>query len=267
MAIKIKKKDGTPDAPPPEDAALEVAGSAGELSEDADPFLRAAWQTESWVEENRTLILGGVLAVLVAVVGGYFGLGFLENQKVQASSALTPAFDSYNTVLEGSKELEAIKSNPDLPAPKKTFKSDRERWEAVYAAADSALKQHPSGDISHAATLSKASAAAQLEKYDEAIALYQSYQQAAKDDSMKLAALQGLATTYSAAQKWDEAVRALDEIAALDEQFASGAKYQKARVLERAGKAEEAKKLYHEILDKDADHPSKSDIERRLANM
>lgn len=264
MAIKIKKKDGSKDS---EESAVEAGGAAGRLSEDADPFLRASWETASWMEENRSLVIGGVLLMLVVVVAAYMGLGFLENEKVQASNSLTPAFDSYNTMLEGSKELEAVKSNPDLEAPKKTYKTDEERWQAVYDDADKALKDHANAEIAIAAKLTKAAAAAKLGKYDEAIALYKDYESISPDPSMKVAALQGLATAYAAADKNDEAIKTLDEIAALDPQFASGARYQKARILQHAGKTDEAKKLYHEILDNDPDHPSKADIERRLANM
>lgn len=269
MAIKIKKKDGNKDSEPEAELVVEMnaEGAAAALSEEADPFLRASWGTASWVEKNRMLVIGGVVLVFVGVLGGYMGLGFLENQKVQASTSLSPALDSYNTLLEGSKELEALKSNPELEPPKKTYKTDAERWQAVYEGADVALKQHPTTDMALAAKLTKASAALNLKKYDEAIALYTDYITSTPDPSMKTAALQGLATSYAAAKKWDDAIKTLDDLAAVDKAYVSGVGYQKARVLEQAGKPEDAKKLYHEILDADPEHPSKSDIERRLANM
>lgn len=272
MAIKIKKKDGSQEPESSSEveeaeqlSAAEAAKAA--LSEDADPFLRASWETASWIEENRGLVLGAIAIVLIAVIGGYFGLQVLESQKVEASSTLTPAFDDFTTILEGSPQHEAIKANPDLEMPEKTFPNDKARWQAVYDDAEKTLSTHPKGDVAQAARLTKAAAAIKLEKPDEAIALYQAYLGNAQDEAMKVAVLQGLATAYARAEKWDEALKTLDELAAVDEDFVSGVKYQKARLLQRAGKKEEAKALFHEILDKEPDHPSKSDIERRLATM
>lgn len=273
MAIKIKKKDGRDD----DEAAIDdvesaiEAGAAGvattKLSEDADPFLRASWETASWIEEHRLAVVGLVVLVFLAVLGGYIGLGFLENQKVEASKALTPAFDSYNTLIEGSEALEQIAANPDLEAPDKTYKSDNERWQAVYDQASAALVQHPNADIALGAKLTKAASASKLEKYDEAIKLYNEYIESTTEPAMKTLALHGLATTYAAAAKWDEALKALDDLAASEPAFEPATRYQKARILERAARVEDAKKLYHEILDTEPNHPSKSDIERRLANM
>lgn len=271
MAIKIKKKDGstTVDEEPElldEDGA--PVGSARPVSVGAggDPFVQASWQTASWIEENRGIVFGGIVVVFLAVLGGYLGLSFLEDQKVEASTSMIPAFDSYNTLIEGSPELEALKSTPGLTAPDKTFESNTARWQAVYDDANKALTAHPTGDIAYAAKLTKAAAALELGKFDEAAALYEEYRKAAPDEAMKPIALQGLATVYASSEKWDQAIAALDELAG-EAGYERGAKYQKARILERSGKAEDAKTLFHAILDEDPMHPQKDDIERRLANM
>ncbi len=265
MAIKIKKKDQSEGSE--EEAVEEQAASGATLTDDADPILRASWETASWVEENRGLVLGGIFVVLIAVIGGYFGLQYLESQKVKASSALTPAIESYTTLIEGSREIEAIKSNPDIEAPEKTYESDEAKWQDVYDNADKALAKHPNSEIANASRLAKAAAALKLGKTDEAIELYTSYLESPTDPSMEAAVLQGLATAHANAENWDDATATLDKLGELDEAYAEAARYQKARILERAGKADEAKKLYHEILDEDPNHPQKADIERRLANM
>lgn len=269
MAIKIKKKDGAPVEEEPElleEDGRPVGAPPIAVRADGDPFVKASWQTASWVEENRMLVVGSVVVVFIAIIGGYLGLSFLEEQKVDASSSLDPAFASYNALIDGSPELEALKSAPDIPAPTKTHESPQARWQAVYDDATKALASHPSGDISLAAKLTKAAAAAELGKFDEATTLYEEYRAASADGAMKLVALQGLATTYAAAEKWDDALKALDELGAV-EGYARSAKYQKARILERSGKGDDAKSLYHAILDEDPAHPQKADIERRLANM
>ncbi len=272
MAIKIKKKDSSSGNDPSEapellDESGAPVGAPSRLGEDADPILKASWETASWVEENRYLVLGIVGVVFLAIVGGYFGLQVLESQNEEASSTLTPALEDYSTMIEGSPELESLKSNPDIEAPEKTFETNQARWEAVYAGANETLSKHPQGEIAQAATLMKASAAAQLGKTEEAIQLYESYRATSNDDSMKVPVLQGLAGVYASAEKWDEALETLDELSKLDDSYASAVDYQKARILERAGRGEDARKLYHSILEEDPNHPSKADIERRLATM
>mgnify|MGYP006189433031 CR=1 FL=1 len=273
MAIKIKKKDGSgaqDEAPELVDETAgpaEAAGARAALSADADPLLKASWETATWVEENRMLVVGAVVLVFVAIIGGYVGLQVLESQQVTASNTMSPTFDAYTTLVDGSAEMEALKANPNIPAPETTFESNAERWQAVYDKAAATLAAHPKGDVAQAARLAQASAAVKIDKADEAVALYEKFLAQNTDEAMKVAALQGLATAYSRAEKWDEAVESLDQLAALGDDFGAGAKYQKARILQRAGKSEEAKALYHEILDEQPEHPSRADIERRLATM
>lgn len=267
MAIKIKKKDGSADPEAEADVAEDVPEGLPALGADADPFLKVSWDTASWVEENRQIVVGAILLVLVAIIGGYIGLEYLESQNVEASATLTPAFESYNTLIEGSAEMEAISANPDLDAPEKTYENDKKRWEDVYAAANVALSKHPNAEIATPAKLAKAAAAVKLGKNDEAIELYKEFKGATNDQTLKPIAVQGLATAYAAAEKWDEAIGALDELAGMGESYAGSVQYQKARILERSGKTDQAKELYHKVLDENPGHPDKSDIERRLANM
>ena len=271
MAIKIKKKGDKPEEEPEVEEVAEdapaTARAAAQLSEEADPFLRASWETASWVEEHRFAVIGGVVAVFVAILSAYMGLNFLENSKVEASTTLSPAFDSYNTLLEGSKQLEAIKANPDFEAPKTTYPNEEARWQAVYDAASKSLDKNKNNEVAHAARLAKASAASRLGKHDEAIQLFEEYRKSSSDKTMEVVVLQGIASTHADAEKWDDAIKALDDIAKADEELASAVMYQKARILERAGRAEPAKELYHKILDESPTHPQKSDIERRLATM
>lgn len=264
MAIKIKKKDPTPDS---DESPVEEPVSRAALSANADALTRASWETASWVEENRHLVFGGIIAILIAVIGGYFGLEYLESQKVEASNSLTPAFDAYSQLVEGSAELEALKSNPDLEAPSETFESEEKKWQGVYDEASASLNKHPNTEVALSAQLAKAAAAVKLSKFDEAIALYEQFRASSTDPAMESVVIQGLATAYAGAEKWDEAIAALDELAEVDEAYSSVARYQKARIYERADQKDKAKELYHEILDQEPDHPSRGDIERRLANM
>ena len=77
----------------------------------------------------------------------------------------------------------------------------------------------------------------------------------------------GLATSLAGEKKYDEAIQIFDEIAASDEESRTSALYEKALLLVKVGKTEEAKKVFHKIIEDDPKTPHKSDVERRLASL
>ena len=259
MAIKIKKKGERPEEPA-QDEVIDMEPVAPA----ADPFARATVGGASWIEEHRGLVLGGIAAVFVIILAGYFGLEYLESQKVDASAALSPALENYHTIVEGSPEYEAVQANDKITL-ERTFPSVEAKWQAVYDAAAEALSQYDTGQVAQSARLTKAAAALRLGKNEEALELYEAYLAKPHPDAGVFAVYNGMATAYAAQQKWDQAAQTFDELAEADEAYAGLARYQKARVLEEAGKPEEAKALYHEILEADPSTPFKNDIERRLA--
>ncbi|MFP4598812.1 MAG: tetratricopeptide repeat protein, partial [Persicimonas sp.] len=228
MAIKIRKSGGEGDNP--ESGSPEQKTAA----QGSDAFVQASVRGVSWIEENRNLVIGGIVAVFVAVIGIWVGFNYVESQEVEASSTLSPALWAYSVPVEGSPEMEAIRENADIEVPDKVYASSQERWQAVYDEASSALEQTSEGEIAQAARLSKAAAAARLDKPDEAVELYQAYLDGDTDEAVLPFAYLGLANAQAAQGATDEAVATFDKLAEHSEDHAALAMYQKATVLEGA---------------------------------
>lgn len=274
MAIKIKKKDGSKAeeeldvAIDGEEAELDGAEKRAEMAAASyDPFERRTMETANWVENNRGLVIGGILAAVAVLIGGYYYFQQQDEKAIGVSASLDSVFTEYAVPIEGSPELEQLKSNPQLPQPKKTFKTNDEKWQAIYDSAAKSLSEHPTGPISKSARLAKSAGALGLKKYDEAITLYEAHLADGPDDSTKAPALQGLATAYIGAGKSDKAIETLKKLEEMSEQYKPSAKYQQAVLLETSGKVDEAKSLYHQILETDPTFSKKTDIERRLATL
>ncbi len=266
MAIKIKKKDNskTPEV------EVEVLESEEEEQEvdiyagNVDPFERKAMSTASWVEKNPAIVFGGVALVLAAIIGFYFFQEGKKKEAIATSSELNSVFEDFVAPIKGSPELEALEKVPSGPKPKKTFDDMTKKWTAIY---DASSKGLTSPATAQSARLAKASAATKLGKYDEAVTLYNAFLGATHDKSSKGPVLQGLASAQIGAKKYDEAIATLAKLKGLDEGFAASATYQHARILEWQNKKEDAKKLYHEVLEKNPQFNKKSDVERRLATL
>lgn len=269
MAIKIKKQG---EAPEPEEqegldeletAAALGAGSGGDL----DAFERKTLQATVWIEENRSVVFGGIIAVVVGVIGVILGLQYIEGQQVEASSRLSEGLAAYEWYVEGSPELEAIRGQEGLAEPTNIFSSEEEKWQTVYDAAAATLADFDRGPVAENARLTQAAAAFQLAKLDEAEGLYRQVLDGEASAEMKMMAQVGLANTLAAQSKTDDAAAAWDAVAETAPERKQFAHYEKARMLERAGQSDAARELYHQILEDDPDFTFKPEIERRLATL
>lgn len=259
MAIKIRKRgDGNEEQPEAPEEQVPKAPPA------SDPFLQATAQGMSWFEQNRGLVLGGIVALVVAVIGVWAALGYMESQKVAASSELSPALWDYETQVEEAKR-EAIANDPDLTAPEEEYASEQARWKAIFEKSGSALEAHQQGEIAQSARLTRAAAAVRLGDFDEAVSLYEAYLSGDTDESMLPFVYLGLATAHGAKGNVEDAVANYDKLVEHDESFEGLALYQKAKAFEAAGNTEKAKEIYHEILEAHPQTPYREDIERRLA--
>ncbi len=259
MAMKIRKRGGgkaDPEAPEAQNGAAVP---------DSDPVLEATLRGASWLEDNRNLVLAGVIAVIVAGVGVWIGSGYMDSQAVQASSTLSPALWDYDVITKDSPAMKQIEKSEVVDPPKHTYATDKARWEAIYKQAGDSLSKHKSGPLAQSARLTKAAAAMRLKKYDDATKLYEAYLSGKTDKAMLPFVYLGLATAYGAKGKVDKAVANYDKLVKQDDSYEGLAMYQKAQVYEAAGKKDKAKELYHEIIESHPKTPYRDDIERRLA--
>ncbi len=275
MVKKIKRKVDSPEVEVlegEEGAELGQEGGARNFginfpTEKPDAFEVASIKSAAWIDDNRNLAIGVVVAVVVAAIGVFVAVQFTTSQAEDASASLSLALASFEVLVEGSSELEAIKANPEIKAPTVTFASNDEKWQAIYDQAGATLADHGSGAVASTAQLTQAAAAFNLKKFDESTKLYNEYLAGSPTKDVKPFAYFGLANSLAAQGEFDKAIVQLDKVAEISPDQAIMIQYEKARMLERNGKVEEAKKLYHDILEAEPESTFRSDIERRLATI
>lgn len=272
MVKKIKKKVDAPEVEvlEGEEGAEETGGRDFGINfpaEKPDAFEAASIKSAAWIDDNRNLAIGVVVAVVVAAIGVFAAVQYTSSQAESASASLSQALASFEVLVEGSSELEAIKANPEIPAPTVTFESNEKKWQTIYDEASATIAEHGGGAVGSTAQLTKAAAAFNLKKFDEATTLYNEYLAGSPTKDVKPFAYFGLANSLAAQGEFDKAIVQLDKVAETNPDQAIMIQYEKARMLERAGKVEEAKKLYHDILETEPESTFRSDIERRLATI
>lgn len=232
-----------------------------------DAFEKLSHDTANWIERNRPIAIGLFLVVLAAPLLVYFGMEQYQKSLVEKSNDVTAAIEAYQYPVADSPMMKFFEQNDKFKKPETVYETNEAKWTAVYDQANKALQAHESDALGVSARYTKAGAAYQLGKYDEAISLYQAVLQDERGNSLHLFARLGLAMSQAGKGDVDAAVKSFDEIASTSDEFAGFAQYHKGRVLEAAGKAQEAKQAYDKLLEGDANSTYKVDVERRLATM
>lgn len=231
-----------------------------------DAFHQASYKAASWTEQHGSTV---GIAVLVAIVVGLGALGYKQwsaSQAVTNSAQVSKAIKSYATLVEGSQQEAMLKQLRKDFKPAKSFPNEKARWEAVYSEADASLKAYPSGGLAVSARLSKAAAAYRLGKFDEAISTYEAALKDPLSKPMRPFATYGLALSQAGKGDTDAAVKTLEGLKD-DKSFDVLAAYQKARLLDLAGKNDAARDAYHKAIEAHPQSPFKSDMERRLSKL
>jgi len=200
-----------------------------------DKFQVVAGEAAAWVTARKTKALAVAGAALVAVIAVAVGLGLADRKARAAGAALSGVYQA------AGAEISAV------PLPGQTgpfFPSDEARQKAVAEAAARVVADFPGTSAAAYASLALGDARLRLAEWDAAGAAYQAYLAAApKDDGLRFGALEGLAMIEEQKGNTDAALAAWTRLGAEVPTSADRADLEKARVLARAGKADEAKKL------------------------
>ncbi len=232
-----------------------------------DAFQMASARAASWIEDNRPVAIGVFAAVLLIPFAIYGAVYFSGQQEAKASAEVSEALVTYSRPVEGSASMQLFEQNDKLDKPETVFETNEARWQAVYDQANEALSAQGKGDLGVAARYSKAGAAYQLGKYDEAVSLYEEVLADKRGASLHLFATLSLAMSQAGQGETEKAAATFDKLGAMNEEYLGLALYHKGRVFEASGDVEQAKEVYHELLEEQPDSSYKNDVERRLATL
>jgi tetratricopeptide (TPR) repeat protein len=223
-----------------------------------DQFQVAATQAVDWMTHRRKQVLIGAGTVIaVAVLITVFVTVRASNER-EAGALL------YRVVEAAGGEISSVPLS-GVPAP--LYKSDEERQRAVIEAAEKVRARHGGSRAATTATLLMGHAQFRLGEWDKALESYRSFLAGApKDDSMRFAALDGVARALESKGQLDDAVKAWDE-AASDAAHADRATLEKARVLAKAGKTDDARKLLQNFPEAHKESMLQAEAAEQLARL
>jgi tetratricopeptide (TPR) repeat protein len=170
------------------------------------------------------------------------------------------------------KLLEAVSANvSSIPLPGQTgqtYPTEEAKQRAVVASADAILAEYAGTGAAELAALSKADAHLALKEWDAAAQAYELFlSKAAKDDSLRFGALEGLALVAEGKGDLAGAAAGFERLAKDAPAYADRADLERARVLAAAGKVEEARKVLSSFPEAHPESQLKAEAATRLARL
>jgi tetratricopeptide (TPR) repeat protein len=220
-----------------------------------DRFQVAAADAATWAAKRQKQIAGAAVAVL-AIVAVVIGISsYIDSGKSKAGGALYKALDA------SSGEVSAVPL-PNFDRP--LYKTAEEKQKAVLAEAEKVRERFGGSRAAITAALVAGDAQLALKDYDKAVASYQQFlDKAPPDDSLRFAGVDGLARAQEGKGDLDAAAKSWEKAEGIAF-FKDRAAIERARVLAKAGKTDEAKKVLEGVA---KDSPLAADASERLSRL
>jgi len=224
-----------------------------------DKFQSTAGRAAGWVAAHKKQVYGALVALAVAVVAVIVGSQVQASREEKAGVAL---FD-VGTTMSGQVS--------SVPLPGQTgprFADETARQTAIAAAAEKVRADHAGSAAGTTAALIAGDAQLRLGAWDKARAAYDAYLSSAeRSDPLKFSALEGVALAEEGAGKLDAAAQAFERMAKEAPEHADRADLGRARVLAKAGKVDEARKLLSGFADAHKGSELAGDAAERLSKL
>jgi hypothetical protein len=224
-----------------------------------DAFQSAAARAATWLTGKQKVIVAGVVGALVVVAVVLGAMAWWDSRNATAGALL------YRTLDDADGQVSAIPL-PGVSVP--VFPTQEAQYRSVLGRADELRKGYPSTDAARTAALAAGAANLRLAAWDAAIAEYEAYLAGAPPkDTLVFVALEGIARAKEAKGDVAGALAATEKVATQVPARADRATLEKARLLARSGKPDEARKLLEAFPQEFKESQLRADADRQLASL
>lgn len=222
-----------------------------------DAFQTAAAKAATWITGKQKGIVAAVLGALVVVAVVLGAMSWMDSRKAAAGALL------YRTLDDADGQISSIPL-PGVSVP--TFPNAEAQQRAVLGRADELRKTYPSSDAARTAALAAGAANLRLAAWDAAIADYEAYLAGSgPGDSLAFLAIEGVARAKEAKGDVPGALAAFERVQAQNPARADRAALERARLLQRSGKTEDARKILAAFPQDFKESQLRPDADRQLA--
>ncbi len=225
-----------------------------------DRFQAIAGKAAAWAAGNQRRIGQAAIALVAILALGAGAFAWQRSRAERAGALLYRMLDALDGLV-ASGQAGDVGGRP-------VFRSAEEQRKAVIAAADEVRREYSSSAAARTATLASGDAHLRLGEWDAAIADYQAFlKDAPADDTLRFGALEGMARAREGKGDMDGAAAAFERLGAEVPFMKGRAALERARVLAKGGKVEEAKKLLGSLPADVKDPLLEAEARERLAKL
>lgn len=223
-----------------------------------DQFQVAATKAVEWAAARHRAVIGAV-AALAAIAAIAVGVGYwMRSSREQAGGRL------YTALAAAGGDVTAVPL-PGVDRP--MFRTEEERARAALDSAERVRSESPGSRAAVTAALVAGDAQLTLRQWDKAKASFEAFLSGAGgDESLRFAAQDGLARALEGKGDLAGAAQAFEK-AGQDPAYKDRAELERARVLAKAGKVDEARKILEAFPAEHKDSPLKPEAADRLARL
>ncbi len=220
-----------------------------------DAFQTAAGKAAAWISGKQKAIVAVVVGALVVVAVVLGALSWMDSRTDTAGALL------YRTLDDADGQISSVPL-PGVIVP--IFPSVEAQYRAVLGRADELRRTYPSTEAARTAALAAGAANLRLAAWDAAITDYESYlAKAGPDDSLSFLAIEGIARAKESKGDLAGALATLERLKTPSR--ADRASIERARLLARSGKPDEARKILVSFPQDFKESQLRPDADRQLA--
>jgi tetratricopeptide (TPR) repeat protein len=224
-----------------------------------DRFQAAAGKAAGWMAGHEKQIAIGVASAVAVLAVGVGVRAWLDSRAEKAAGLL------YRVLDDADAEISSVPL-PGVNRP--VFGTAEEQQRAVVASAAEVRRRYPSSEAARTAALASGDAHLKLAEWDAALADYEEYLRSAPaDDALRFAALEGVARAQEGKGELERAAQSYERLAGEAPFYRDRAALERARVLAKAGKADEAKSLLAAFPEQFKESPLRPEAQQRLVRM